>query len=121
MNIHGRIWQMHNLTDDEIGGARISGTISKFDLPGRFEEAKPSMLLLQQGLETPRICMFQCTPGVLEVYERDELEIIAPQNHYYYGDHFRIIGVNRSSLHPSDSRSQVILYMNRVEYSHHAQ
>jgi len=118
LNVHARIWRISFPVDDSSGGALPTGTVSYPDILGRLNQAKPNFLLLQQGMEIDDIFEFETRPPAMEIYERDELEIIYPTNHVYFGKHFRVVGVRRSSMHPSDSRGFMILTLRRWERAH---
>jgi hypothetical protein len=118
MNIRIRVWKVTNEPDDRIGGAVLSGTIIHDNVPARFEETKQEMLLLQQGYEVSQI--FSCiTHAVSPMYkEKDEVEVIFPENHPFYHEFLQVKGIQFTSLHPSDSRSVVMLTLKRKDYAH---
>lgn len=112
---------MSNLSDDEVGGARLSGTVLYDSVYARFEQPQPNFLLLQQGLEVTDTIQCTCRPPNMTVKERDEVEVIFPLHHPLYGERLRVVSVQLSDLHPSDSRGKLILYLTRSEYAHASQ
>ena len=118
LNLKIRVWRMGNLDDDEVAGARISGTVSYESVYARFEQPAPNFLLLQQGLEVTDTIQCTCRPPNLNIKERDEVEVIFPLNHPLYGKKLRITSIQLSDLHPSDSRGKLILFLTRSDYAH---
>jgi len=116
-NVKLRIWRISTPTDDSIGGAVNVESLEYDNIYAREEEVKAEMVLLQQGLEIERPIMVHVYKPLL-IYERDEVEIMAPTNHRYYLKRCRIVDVQSSSLHPSDHRSHLRLTLRRKEYSH---
>ena len=54
LNTQIRIWRMDDIADDDVGGARVSGTVAYDYVKARIEANPAEQLLLQQGLETER-------------------------------------------------------------------
>ncbi len=117
LNIKVRIWNMQNSPDDAVGGAVLTGTIVG-DYQSRFRENRENQLLLQQGLEVEKTYSAIIVPGTVDVHERDELEIIQPTDHPYYGQRFRVRGVDYSMFNPRDPRNYVHLTLSRSRISH---
>lgn len=118
LNVKINVYSMDNLSDDRIGGAILTGTLAGESLACRFEQQKPSYLLMQQGIEVNKIWTVVLKPYEADITERDEVEIVYPVNHSYYGSRFMVKSVQRSSHHPSDPRGYVILYVEKREYAH---
>lgn len=117
LNIKIRIFSIDYNPDDSVGGAVITGTAIG-DYPARFRENMPSQLLLQQGLETEPTYTVNAVPGTIDVHERDEVEIIQPTDHPYYGQRFRVRGVSYGMLNPRDPRNYVSLTLSRSRIAH---
>jgi hypothetical protein len=116
-NIKVRIWRTNYSSDDTVGGAIVTGTVVG-DYPARLQANPEEQLLLQQGLETERTFKINLVPGYLDVRERDEVEVIAPTDHVYYGQRFRVRGVSYSSLNKRDPRSYLMLTLTRDVRAH---
>ena len=98
LNTRVTIYRMDDADDDIVGGAVITGTVAHFNLRARIEANPEEQVLLQQGYQTERTFNALIVPGTLDIRERDELEIIAPEYHPYHSDRFRIVGVQFSSM-----------------------
>jgi hypothetical protein len=115
------IIRMNYAADDEVGGAVTTGTIAHEYVHFSLQELPREQLLLQQGLEVQNQFQSIVFPGTLTVQERDEIEIVFPPNHHYYGDRFRVVGIQYSSLVPSDPRSYLMLSLVRSTEAHSKQ
>ena len=121
-NIRVRVWRMlADAPDDYVGGAVMTGTVVYSDVMAKMEQEPANMLLAQQGIETTHIYRMNIIPGTLEIYERDEVQIMKPLDHHYYGDRFRVRGVMYSSHNPRDPRSYLMLNLNRSDRMHRSQ
>jgi hypothetical protein len=118
LEIKCRIWHITFPSDDDVGGAYTSGTVAYDNVSGRIREEKTTPLLLEQGLEVAMLFNVEVRPVGMTIYERDEFELIFPQNHWDYGKRYRIIQVQHTSMHPSDSRSFINLTIRREERAH---
>jgi hypothetical protein len=118
MNIRMNIWRIEFPIDDEVGGAVVTGTLVYRNVRGRLEEAKPQMLLLQQGLEIPRIFTAHVVPATLIIKERDEVEVSVPTDHSFYGKRMVVRGVETLSMRPSDHRAYTVLSLSKKDFSH---
>lgn len=118
LNIGIAIWHYTTPSDDVGGGALSSGTYSYPYINARMEQSKADLLLLQQGLEVSKVWNVLCQPSNLQVYERDEIEVVWPSNHRYYHQRFRVVSVEESSINPDDSRGYMMLRVTRREISH---
>ena len=85
-NVRCQIWQITQDTDDSAGGAMTTGTVIHTNVPARIQQQKEEQILLQQGLETPKIWTAIVTPVTLSLEERYELEVTCPTNYYLYGE-----------------------------------
>jgi hypothetical protein len=118
LNIKGRIWRVSTPTDDDVGGAMVSGTVVYDNLACRLIPQRPNSLLLEQGLEVDGLYLMEIRPPSLDIREQDHFELTFPSYHPEYGHHFRIIGVQRTSMHPADSRGFINLTMKRSRFAH---
>lgn len=118
MNTKMSVWRINFPTDDEVGGAIVTGTSVYTNVRCRIEEAKPQMILLQQGLEIPRIFTAHVVPATLDIRERDEIEVTLPLNHYFYHERMVVRGIQVLGMRRSDPRSYLILSLSKPEYSH---
>jgi hypothetical protein len=121
LNIRSNIWRVTQGTDDLVGGAVITGTVVYENVLTRLEAQPEQQLLLQQGLETVRTFTAVVVPGTMVIKERDELEVIAPFDHPYYGDRFRIVSMRYSTHNPRDPRNYVMLSLIRSVRAHSLQ
>jgi hypothetical protein len=117
LNMLIRVHRMTQITDDQVGGARISGT-STTDYHARMQASPDEQLLLQQGLETVRMFTLIVSPGCQDIRERDEIEIIAPTDHPYYSKRFRVVSMRHSDFNPRDPRNYSMLTVTRSVQSH---
>ena len=121
-NLRVRIWRMSTSEpDDYVGGAVMTGTVVYQDVMAKMEQEPANMLLLQQGIETTHVYRMNIIPGTLTIYERDEVQIMQPKDHHYYGERFRVRGVMYSSHNPRDPRNYIMLNLNRSDRMHRAQ
>jgi len=117
LNIRVRIWRIEEQTDDDYGGAVVSGTILYNTADARLQALKPDPLLLQQGLEIDSLFRLLVHGSDRPYREYDEVEVIWPPKHKYYGERFRIIKIQEDALHPLDRRNFVEFTMSKVKYS----
>jgi len=117
LNVRIKVWRLAERSDDDVGGAVVTGTVLYDTADARLQALKPSPLLLQQGLEVESLfrLMVQCSDRPYEEY--DEVEIVWPIQHKYYGERFKIIKVQEDSLHPFDRRSFVEFTLSKIKYS----
>lgn len=121
-NVRVNIWRMlADTEDDYVGGALITGTVAYYNVQARLEQEPANLLLNQQGIETVHIYSMTIIPGTLTVYERDEVQIVQPLDHHYYGQRFRVRGVRYSSHNPRDPRNYIMLSLNRSDRMHRQQ
>jgi hypothetical protein len=121
MNTRVRIHRYSYEDDDVVGGAQPTGTVLYNHAYARIEGNPEDQLFMQQGLETERTFNALITPGTLDIRERDELEIYRPSSHPYYGVHFRIVGVQFSSMDRSNPNNYTRISMKRSVRSHAVQ
>lgn len=120
LNKKAHIWRM-STQDDSVGGAMATGTVRYYNVPIRMQANPDEQLLLQQGLETQKTFSATLKPGTLDIRERDELEIVAPVDDFYYGDRFRIRSVRHSDFNTRDPRNYIMLELVRSVRAHDSQ
>lgn len=118
LNLLSTVWRYTFPADDDQGGAVPSGTVIYTRVPTRIAPQKPTMALLEQGLELPTMFTAVLHPGTLQVEFNDEIEVTDPHISNYYNLHFRIVGVQSTSMYADDPRGFVLLTVKRVERAH---
>ena len=104
--------------DDEVGGSYPTGTILHNYVEARIDEEPTDTAFLQQGLETKKIFSAMLWGHNLTLREQDEVVVVSPPNHKYYGKYFRIMSHTSSSNHPAQKRNVYILKMERSQIAH---
>lgn len=104
--------------DDTAGGAVPSGTVVYQNLDIRMEATEPTLVLLEQGFQTPTLYKALVHEGNITIEHNDQIHITAPVMGFFYNKKFRVIGIQRSSNHPYQDRNQVKLTLRRWEESH---
>lgn len=93
LNLAVTLWRINYQDDDVVGGAIVTGTNVYIDLPARITARRPSQASLEAGLEVNRIFDAVIVGKGLTINERDEIEVTWPIEHPYYGERFRITGI----------------------------
>lgn len=113
-----QIWRFtESPNDDDIGGARPSGTILYQNVATRIAALKPTQVILEQGIEVPNLFEAQVFPATMQIIHNDQLEVTLPVNSKFYNKRFRVIGIRDVSTHASNSRNFITLTLRRVERS----
>lgn len=118
LNCLVRVWRRTADTDDSVGGAMLTGTVAYSNVVARVTPRRPNMLLLAQGIETPRMFSCRLAPGTLVVMENDEIEVINPMNHQFYGKRLQVLGVTVPSMNPAVGTSELMVDCRHVVTSH---
>jgi hypothetical protein len=119
MNLQVRFTRLvYNFTDDDNGGANPTGTVLYDNIAGRIDEEPTNTAFLQQGLETKKIFSAMFWGHYLLFREQDEVEVISPPNHEYYGQKFRVVDRISSSNHPAQKRNVWIAKLERSQIAH---
>lgn len=113
LNFTGRIWRFSYPVDDIVGGAVPTGTIVYPQVFARIQAQEPTLALLEQGIETPRIYEVILAPGNLDIRENDQFEVTGPNMSSFKNEKFRILGVQQATM--LDPRGFMILTMRRIE------
>ena len=104
--------------DDEVGGAYPTGTVLHHSITARIDEEPTNTMFLQQGLETKKIFSGMFWGHELAFREQDEVEVVSPPNHEYFGKRVRILSKNSSANHPAEKRNVFIVKLERSQISH---
>lgn len=115
------IYRIENDADDVVGGAVVTGTLQYQNVHARFQSDREDMIFLQQGLETIRTFTFTVFPASMTIDERDELEVVQPTDHIYYGKRFRIKSVRYADFNQRDPRNYILLHTTRSVRAHEKQ
>jgi|GEM_PF-1516570 len=119
LNLTGRVWRLLQAPDDDQGGSVPTGMILYEPVFSRIKSEKPTLALLEQGLETPEIFSAHfsysaySSTGTFDVQHNDQYEVTAPQISSFYGKKFVIIGVQHSSF--DDQRRYLQCTLRRLE------
>ena len=116
-----RWWTYTTPLDDVAGGAIPSGTIVNSSVLLRIEPLKPTMALLEQGVETVKLFQTDVSYVAKDIQENDVLEVVYPPESSYLNKMFRVISVQHPSLRPNDPRSQVLVILRRWDVAHNRQ
>lgn len=101
--------------DDAVGGAVIVPTVVYTNINVRISARRPSQQSLEAGLEVNRIFDMILTGQALSVNERDEIEVTWPTDSPYYGEEFRVVGIQPDSRRPRGGHTEFT--MSRIERS----
>lgn len=104
--------------DDSVGGSVPSGTVVYENLNIRMKSEKPTMALIEQGVDVKEIFSALLFAGNAVVSHNDQIQITAPAYGWFYGKKFRVIGVQRSSGNYWEDRNQIRLTLRRLGESH---
>ncbi len=96
-NIRVNFYSVDTVSDDIVGGALVTGTLLKSNIPARLEADRIEQVFLNQGLETERTFVLTCLYQP-ELKEPDQFQVTQPYNHPYLGERFRVIGVQHSNF-----------------------
>lgn len=118
LNLLVSVWKYTYPADDSQGGAVPSGTVIYSRVEARIQAAKPTQVLLEQGLEMPTMFSALLHPGTLQIEENYEIEVTHPTISSLYNKHFRVVGVLHDSTYANDSRGFVLLTLKRIERAH---
>jgi len=119
LNLKGKVWRFTNSNDDDQGGARPSGMVLYDPVFSRIKSEKPTLALLEQGLETPELfsghlsyALYSPT-GSFDVQHNDQYEVDWPPISPFYQKKFVIIGVRHASY--NDNRRYLQVTLRRME------
>ena len=112
----GKIWRFQYLNDDDQGGALPSGTVIYNSVFARIFTEKPTLALLEQGLETPAMYSAIIEPGDIAIQNNDQYEETGPNISPYLGWRFVIVSDPQPSM--LDSRRYWKVIMRRFQIAH---
>lgn len=116
LNLRGDVWTFtHN--NSPVGGAMPTGTITYRNAELRISPNKPTLALLEQGLETPRIYSGVLSPtasaSTFSLTENQQIQITWPPISEHYLKFFVVIGVQPASM--QDARKYWLITLRRLE------
>lgn len=103
-------------TDDIYGGAVETGTVIYNDIHGRLDYYTPRAQVREIGIETDKTYALIIRPPI-DIRSEDVVVLTFPPHHPDYNNRFRVRGVQRQSMHPSDSRGFLDITLQRIETS----
>ena len=109
LNLQVNIWRMSQDTDDDVGGSMITGSVVYYNERAAIYSRRPSQVALEQGLEVPAIFDMTIRAHNVSLFERDEVEVVRPEGHPYYGQRFRVTGVQPGRRHYRKAHQHVTL------------
>jgi hypothetical protein len=112
----GRILRFSYPADDDQGGALPTGTTLYEPVFARIHTEKPTLALLEQGLETPELFSAILQPGGLDLRHNDQYEVTGPNISPYKGLKFVIISLQSASV--MDERKYQRVVMRRYVIAH---
>jgi hypothetical protein len=112
-NAVGKIIRYDYDPDDYAGGAMPSGTVLYDNVWCRIDAVKPTMVLLEQGVETTTLFQTRLSYKAKEVEENDEFVVTAPVGSVYENVKFRLISVQHTSMRSDDPRNQILVVMRK--------
>jgi hypothetical protein len=112
----GRIWRFSYPADDSVGGALPTGTVLYEPVFARIFTEKPTLALLEQGLETPELFSAVLEPGDISLNHNDQYEVTAPNISPYKNFKFVVISIQTPSM--LDGRKYVRVVMRRFVIAH---
>lgn len=112
----GKIWRFSYPVDDDQGGSLPSGTVLYEPVFARIFTEKPTLALLEQGLETPAMYSAIIEPGDIAIQNNDQYEETGPNISPYLGWRFVIVSDPQPSM--LDSRRYWKVIMRRFQIAH---
>lgn len=113
----GRIIRFSYPSDDGVGGAVPTGTVLYNSVFARIFTEKPTLALLEQGLETPEMFTALLSPGNMDIQHNDQYEELAPPISPYLNKKFVIVSIQRPSQLDA-GRQYLRIVMRRFEEAH---
>lgn len=104
--------------DDDVGGSVASGTTIHESLEATIEQDLIDSGFFQQGLETIKTFSGMIWGHNLQVREQDEIEVVSPPNHRYYGKKFRVMDARYDSRHPATKQKYLLVKLTRSQIAH---
>lgn len=104
--------------DDDVGGSVATGTTIHESLDARIEQDLIDSGFYQQGLETKKTFSGMLWGHQLQVREQDEIEVVSPPNHDYYGKKFRVVEARYDSRHLGIKQRYLLVKLIRSQVAH---
>ena len=104
--------------DDDVGGAYPSGTTLHESLEARIDQDLIDSSFFQQGLETKKTFSGMIWGHQLLIQEQDEVEVVSPPNHKYFGKRFRVMEARYDSRHPAIKQNYLLVKLTRSQIAH---
>lgn len=112
----GHIIRFSYPADDDQGGALPTGTVSYSPVFARIFTEKPTLALLEQGLETAELYSAILEPGDMLLNHNDQFQVTAPNISPYLNEKFVIVSIQSPSM--LDNRRYLRVVMRRFEIAH---
>lgn len=112
----GHIIRFSYPVDDDQGGSLPSGTVLYTPVFARIFTEKPTLALLEQGLETPELYSAILEPGDMLLNHNDQFQVTAPNISPYKNEKFVIVSIQSPSM--LDNRRYLRVVMRRFEIAH---
>lgn len=104
--------------DDDVGGAVPTGTIIHLWVDGSIDPHIPKTDYSGQGLETIRTFDAMFWGNNLQIREQDEVEVVSPPNHQYFGKRFRVEAGQYDRRHPAIKQGYYLATLTRSQVAH---
>ena len=105
-------------SDDEVGGVYPSGTYIHTSIDATIEEELTDPTFIQQGIQTKKTFSGMLWGHNLQVLENDDLEVVSPPNHRYFGKRFSVEDARYDSRHPAIKQSYLLVRLTRSQVAH---
>ena len=112
----GHVIRFSYLSDDDQGGSLPSGTTIYSPVFARIFTEKPTLALLEQGLETPELYSAVLEPGDMLLNHNDQYQVDGPNISPYKNEKFVIVSIQSPSM--LDNRRYLRVVMRRFEIAH---
>lgn len=114
----------HIDADDDVGGSYPTGTVIHYSLQARISDDFPDYVdkldstYNGRGYESRKVFSGMIWGHNLKILEQDQIEIISPPNHDYFGNKFRIVQTSYGDRHPGIKQRYVLVKLERNQISH---
>lgn len=107
---------MYATSDDEVGGAELSGTVTSSYVAGRIESAPVEMQLLLQGIETGQLYNITLDSSTLKIRTNYQVRVSWPKEHFLFGVWLKVINCVHTSAYGSFAHWELLA--RHVDESH---
>ena len=110
--------------DDDVGGSVATGTVLHSNLQARIEDEYPDYtdradsIYNNRGYETRKVFSGMIWGHNLQALEQDQIEVVSPPNHHYFGKKFRIVQTRYDSRHPAIKQNYLMVKLVRSQIAH---